>query len=64
MQSDKLLRNTTKIMAPEPIRAGGSVSESVQDFQPISLKEMDRVKLMDRFDKKFVFSVEKLNTIL
>lgn len=33
-------------------------------FEPISLGEMDSVKLMDRVDTKYVFSAEKLPAIL
>ncbi|MFN9494811.1 MAG: polyphosphate polymerase domain-containing protein [Bacteroidota bacterium] len=33
-------------------------------FDPISLAEMDRVKLMDRFDFKLIFTLDKLHTIL
>lgn len=64
MHSDKLLRNNGKVVAPEPTLVGGLLSEAIQGFQTISLKEMDRVKLMDRFDKKFVFSFEKLAATL
>jgi hypothetical protein len=33
-------------------------------FDPVSLKEMDAVKLMDRTDTKFTFNVTQLNEIL
>lgn len=33
-------------------------------FQPITLKEMDSVKLMNRTDSKYVFEVARLNEIL
>ena len=36
----------------------------VSDFSPISLKEMDGVKLMSRMDTKFVFKIEKLPSLL
>ena len=36
----------------------------LHDFKPISLAEMDRVKLMNRTDTKFAFSVEKLTEFL
>jgi hypothetical protein len=36
----------------------------LQHFQPISLKEMDRVKLMNRTDTKFAFSIEKFQEFL
>ena len=33
-------------------------------FHPISLKELDEVKLMNRVDTKFAFSMDDLETIL
>ena len=36
----------------------------LQQFHPISLKEMDGVKLMDRCDTKFLFSLNRLPEIL
>ncbi len=36
----------------------------LQNFKPISLAEMDRVKLMNRTDTKFAFSVEKFTGFL
>lgn len=36
----------------------------LQDFKPISLAEMDRVKLMNRTDTKFAFSLEKFTDFL
>ena len=36
----------------------------LQEFKPISLAEMDRVKLMNRTDTKFAFSVEKFTEFL
>ena len=36
----------------------------VADFLPITLKEMDGVKLMSRMDTKFVFTIEKLPSLL
>ncbi len=36
----------------------------LQDFKPISLAEMDRVKLMNRMDTKFAFSLEKFTDFL
>ncbi len=41
-----------------------SIIESIQTFEPISLSEMDSVKLMDRFDFKLLFEISKLNHIL
>ena len=36
----------------------------ISDFAPISLKEMDGVKLMSRMDTKFVFQLSKLPSLL
>jgi hypothetical protein len=36
----------------------------ISNFKPISLKEMDSVKLMDRTDTKFVFEISKLPQLL
>lgn len=36
----------------------------LNDFEPISLKEMDSVKLMDRTDTKFIFHIKQLPEIL
>nr|NQU91248.1 polyphosphate polymerase domain-containing protein [Bacteroidota bacterium] len=36
----------------------------LQGFLPISLESMSNVKLLDRFDKKFIFHVSRLATIL
>ena len=38
--------------------------EIISDFSPISLSEMDGVKLMSRTDTKFAFSVNKLPVLL
>lgn len=38
--------------------------EIIQDYEPISLSEMDAVKLLNRTDLKFVFHKDKLATIL
>jgi hypothetical protein len=38
--------------------------EILNTFEPITLKEMDSVKLMDRTDTKFVFPFSKLSMIL
>jgi hypothetical protein len=40
------------------------ISEALVNLDPISLSEMDRVKLMNRVDTKFAFSKDKLVTIL
>lgn len=36
----------------------------LRSFEPISLKEMDRVKLMNRVETKFLFGVDRLMEIL
>lgn len=43
-------------------RAGvtDSLSEALFQFAPVSLQEMDNVKLMDRTDTKFLFKMEQL----
>ncbi len=41
-----------------------AVKHAVYQFESITLEEMDSVKLMDRFDTKFVFSVDRLTEIL
>lgn len=41
-----------------------SLDEIIAAFKPISLEEMDSVKLMDRTDTKFVFHVQDLDKIL
>jgi hypothetical protein len=35
------------------------ITEALKDFEPISLLEMDRVKLMNRVDTKFAFSMSE-----
>ncbi len=40
------------------------IENILQAFDPISLDEMDRVKLMNRIDTKFVFKVEQVSEIL
>jgi hypothetical protein len=41
-----------------------AVQDVLETFQPITLSEMDSVKLMDRTDTKFVFPVSQLPQIL
>ena len=41
-----------------------SLSDSLKYFNPVSLDEMDNVKLMNRIDTKFVFRVERLPEFL
>lgn len=40
------------------------VQEVLNSFEPISLKEMDRVKLMDRTDRKYNFNISLLPELL
>lgn len=40
------------------------VSEILNQFEPITLQEMDGVKLMDRIDTKFTFNINELPSIL
>src|ERR1051326_3393647 len=39
-------------------------SDLIGEFEPISLKEMDNVKLMNRTDTKFLFNIKYLPEIL
>ena len=41
-----------------------NIHEAIQHFDPISLGEMDAVKLMNRTDTKFVFHTSKLADLL
>ena len=41
-----------------------STYELLQSFEPISLQEMEHVKLMNRVDTKFAFTVNALNSLL
>jgi hypothetical protein len=40
------------------------IKELLDPFEPITLQEMDRVKLMNRMDTKFAFRFSELNTLL
>src|SRR5665811_102168 len=40
------------------------IYEILDSFVPIGLEEMDEVKLMDRVEKKYVFSARKLSDLL
>ncbi len=40
------------------------IHELLQSFSPISLQEMERVKLMNRVDTKFAFTLTELDTLL
>ncbi len=39
------------------------LQQAVSEFQPITLEEMDSVKLMERVDKNYVFSASHLSEI-
>jgi len=41
-----------------------SIQKIISDFQPISLKEMDSVRLLNRIDTKYIVSLELLPQIL
>ncbi|MFM7683194.1 MAG: polyphosphate polymerase domain-containing protein [Bacteroidota bacterium] len=41
-----------------------TIKTSLQSFNPISLSQMDEVKLMNRVDTKFAFSLSKLEEVL
>lgn len=41
-----------------------SIEESLQEFAPITLKEMDGVSLMNRTDTKFIFEADRLPELL
>ncbi len=41
-----------------------SINNILKHFDPISLKEMDSVKLMDRMDSKYMFTIQSLPEIL
>ena len=41
-----------------------SLNSVLEQFSPISLKEMDSVELMSRFDSKFIFPLLTLNEVL
>ena len=47
-----------------PFLPANAVKHAVQSFDSINIEEMDSVKLMDRFDTKFVFSLDQLPAIL
>ncbi|MFM9943934.1 MAG: polyphosphate polymerase domain-containing protein [Bacteroidia bacterium] len=40
------------------------ISDILNSFEPITLKEMDSVKLMNRTDRKFCFNTDRLSEIL
>lgn len=64
MQSEMSIRNHDGQQSPGPFPAQDAVHHAVQNFEAISLEAMDSVKLMNRFDKKFVFSTLQLPEVL
>ncbi|MBL4654748.1 MAG: polyphosphate polymerase domain-containing protein [Bacteroidia bacterium] len=40
------------------------IEENIKSFDPITLEEMDSVKLMDRRDTKFIFNAQSLPSLL
>lgn len=45
-------------------RAFENIKEVIGTFEPISLAEMDSVKLMNRNDYKYIFNIKRLSSIL
>jgi len=41
-----------------------NISQILIEFDPVSLEELDKVRLMNRVDCKFIFNINKLPTIL
>ena len=41
-----------------------TVEQTITQFDPISLEEMDSVKLQDRVDTKYVFGMHQLPGVL
>lgn len=64
MQMEMPTGNHDPQHSPKSFPAQESVHHAVQNFEAISLEAMDSVKLMDRFDKKFVFPTLKLAAVL
>ena len=58
------MEQKTKINVPLVLMSEREIIEQLQSFDPISLKEMDRVKLMNRIDTKFAFDKNTLIQIL
>ena len=58
------MEQNTKINVPLVLMSEREIIEQLQSFDPISLKEMDRVKLMNRIDTKFAFDKNTLIQIL
>ena len=64
MRSEMIIQNDDGNLLQEPFRASDAVQHAVRNFEAVSLEEMDGVKLMDRFDKKYVFPADKLPSVL
>lgn len=58
------MEQKTKINVPLVLMSDREIIEQLQAFNPISLQEMDRVKLMNRIDTKFAFDKNTLIQIL
>lgn len=58
------MEQKTKINVPLVLMSEREIIEQLHAFDPISLKEMDRVKLMNRIDTKFAFDKNTLIQIL
>ncbi|MCC6385275.1 MAG: polyphosphate polymerase domain-containing protein [Bacteroidia bacterium] len=41
-----------------------SIAEVLNEFRSVTLKEMDRVRLMDRYDRKYIFASHYLHELL
>ena len=58
------MEQKTKINVPLVLMSEQEIIKQLQAFESISLKEMDRVKLMNRIDTKFAFDKNTLIQIL
>lgn len=58
------MEQKTKINVPLVLMSEREIIDQLQSFDSISLKEMDRVKLMNRIDTKFAFDKNTLIQIL
>lgn len=58
------MHQKSKKNVPLVYMSSNQINEQLQSFEPISLDEMDRVKLMNRVDTKFAFDKNTLIQIL
>lgn len=58
------LKNTNSPTRTDPVSIPAIGALLQTEFEPITLEEMDRVKLMDRVDMKFIFNENELPEIL